>query len=90
MPVEAVAHRRREDRSEHRDAHGDAYLAEGRVDAGGHAGTLRFDHPDRRRRQRRIHEPGADAGDEQPGDEVGPSAVATQTGHEEQPDANQP
>ena len=71
-----------QDAAERRHAGGDADLAERRVDAGGHPGARRLDHADRGRGQRDVDEPGADAGDDQPGQQVRPVVAGRDPAHQ--------
>ena len=80
---------RREDRAEGRDARRDPDLPERAVDAGGHARDLRPDDADRRRCQRRVHKAGAEAGDDEAGNQVRPLRRRIDAAHEQQARSDQ-
>ncbi len=74
----------REQRPQQGDAGGDPDLAEGGVDARGHAGPLRWHHADGGGGQRRIDDADADAAHDHARDEMGPGRARVEPAHEQQ------
>ena len=60
-----------------------------RVDTGRHAGLLRRDDADGGGRERRVDQAAAEAGDDEPGNQVRPVRGAAEPGHQQQPDADE-
>ncbi len=81
---DGVAHLGTEDRTKAGDTGRDPDLTEGRVDPGRHAGAFRRHHTDSGGGERNVDKAGADTGDNETGDEVGPPGVDGQAAHEQQ------
>ena len=78
-----------EDRAEPGDAGRDPDLAEGRVDAGGHAAALLWHDADRGRGERRVDQADAGAAEHEAGDQDGPGRARFDAGHREQAEAGE-